>query len=139
MSYCTFCSIAAGHSPAEVVYEDDQVLGFMDALPMTAGHALLIPKRHVVDLLDLGADDGGHLMRAATALGIRVVGALDAKGLNLLHNTGHAADQSQFHFHFHLIPRYGNDRLLHPWERRFGHWPEIRAVADRIRAFDAGV
>ena len=130
---CTFCAIVAGHSPAEVVFEDDHVLGFMDALPMTPGHALLVPKRHVQDLLELGPEDGGHLMRAASDLGRVFVERLGAKGLNLLNNTGRAADQSQFHFHFHLVPRYGNDRLLHPWERTWGDWSEIRLVAERVR------
>ena len=133
MAGCTFCSIVAGESPAEVVFEDDHVLGFMDALPMTPGHALLVPKRHVRDLLELGAEDGGHLMHAASCLGRTFVERLGAKGLNLLNNTGRAADQSQFHFHFHLVPRYGGDRLLHPWERTWGDWSEIRSVAAMLR------
>ena len=133
MGGCTFCSIIAGASPAEVVYEDEYVLGFMDALPMTPGHALLIPKRHVRDLLELDLDDGGHLMRGASELGRRLVDRLGAKGVNLLNNTGRAADQSQFHFHFHLVPRYGGDRLLHPWERTWGDWDEIRSIAARLR------
>jgi len=129
-----FCRIVAGEAPAVVVHDDDRVFGFMDALPMTPGHALLVPKRHSKDLLDLPSDDGMALMAAARHLGQKILNALGARGLNLLHNTGHLADQSQFHFHFHLIPRYGSDRLLHPWERTFGHWPEIRAVAEKINA-----
>ena len=112
MAHCSFCTIVARESPSIVVHEDEHVLGFMDALPMTAGHALLVPKRHCRDLLDLGTEDGGHLMGAAASLGRRMVDALGAKGLNLLHNTGAAADQSQFHFHFHLIPRYGAPELI---------------------------
>ena len=130
---CTFCSIVAGESRAEVVWEDDHVLAFMDLLPMTHGHLLIVPKEHRRDLLDLGVDDGHHLMRAAAALSGALMRGMGAKGLNLLHNTGMYADQSQFHFHFHLIPRYGNDRLLHPWERRWGSWPEIVEHARRIR------
>lgn len=130
---CTFCSIVAGESNAEVVWENDHVLAFMDLLPMTDGHLLIVPKCHRRDLLDLEADDGHHLMRAAAALGNALMRGMGAKGLNLLHNTGTHADQSQFHFHFHLIPRYGNDRLLHPWERRWGNWPDIMEHAGRIR------
>lgn len=131
--HCTFCSIVADESSAEVVWEDDHVLAFMDRLPMTHGHLLIVPKTHRRDLLDLGADDGHHLMGAATALGGALMRGMGAKGLNLLHNTGMHADQSQFHFHFHLIPRYGNDRLLHPWERRWGSWPDIVGYANQIR------
>lgn len=130
---CTFCAIVAGDSPAEVVFETEQAVAFMDLLPMTPGHTLVVPRRHVRDLLDLGADDAAHVMEAARQLAHVVHETLQPLGLNLLNNTGRAADQSQFHFHFHLVPRYGGDRLLHPPERRFGRRDEIRAIADKIR------
>jgi histidine triad (HIT) family protein len=130
---CTFCSIVAGSSPAEVVYEDAATFAFMDALPMTPGHVLLVPKQHVRDLFELPHDEGGALLRSASVIANRLTQQLGAVGVNLLNNNGHAADQSQFHLHFHLIPRYGNDRLLHPWERRYGQWSEIRAVAEKLR------
>ena len=133
MAHCTFCSIVAGETPAEVVYETGDVIAFMDALPMTDGHLLLIPKRHAQDLYALDPRSAAPLLDAASLLARRLVETLAAKGVNLLNNNGHAADQSQFHLHFHLIPRYGNDRLLHPYERRFGHWPEIREIAAKIR------
>jgi histidine triad (HIT) family protein len=133
VAHCTFCSIIAKVAPAEVVFEDEFTLAFMDALPMTAGHTLLIPKRHVRDLFELGDEDAGHLLRAARVVGSTITEGLGASGLNLLNNNGVSADQSQFHLHFHLIPRYGRDRLLHPFERTFGDWSEIRNHADRIR------
>lgn len=133
MAHCTFCSIIAREQPAEIVYENDFVLAFMDALPMTPGHTLLVPKLHVRDLYELPSGQGEPLLAAASALSKRMIEALSAQGVNVLNNNGVAADQSQFHLHFHVIPRYGNDRLLHPWERQFGHWPEIRAVAAELR------
>ncbi len=133
MAHCTFCAIVAREQPAEIVYETDEVLAFMDALPMTPGHTLLVPKLHVRDLYELPAGQGEPLLAAASVLSRRMIGALSAQGVNVLNNNGLAADQSQFHLHFHVIPRYGNDRLLHPWERQFGHWPEIRAVAAQLR------
>lgn len=134
MAHCVFCSIVAGDSPAEVVHEDEHTLAFMDALPMTPGHALVIPKAHVQDLWTLPHELGSPLLATAGSLGRRMVAALGAKGVNLVNNNGRAADQTQFHIHFHLVPRYGGDRLLHPWERQFGHWPEIRRIADLLRA-----
>ena len=125
---CVFCAIVAGQSPAEIVHEDEATLGFMDALPMTEGHTLLVPKRHVKDLFELTNEDAGHLLQAASVLGKRIVEAMGAAGLNLLNNNGRAADQSQFHLHFHLIPRYGGDRLLHPYERRFGGMSRTRWI-----------
>lgn len=132
-NHCTFCSIVAGDAPAEIVFEDDSVLAFMDALPMTEGHLLIIPKIHATDLFELPPERGSALLAAASELARRQRDRLGAKGVNLLNNNGRMADQSQFHIHFHLIPRYGSDRLLHPWERQFGHWPEIRAAAARLR------
>jgi histidine triad (HIT) family protein len=116
-----------------VVFEDEHTMAFMDALPMTAGHTLLIPKRHVRDLFELDDEGAGHLLRAARVVGSTIADGLGASGLNLLNNNGVSADQSQFHLHFHLIPRYGRDRLLHPFERTFGDWAEIRNHAERIR------
>ena len=133
MAHCTFCAIVSREQPAEIVYETDEVLAFMDALPMTPGHTLLVPKLHVRDLYELPAGQGEPLLAAASVLSRRMIETLSAKGVNVLNNNGLAADQSQFHLHFHVIPRYGNDRLLHPWERQFGHWPEIRAVAAELR------
>jgi histidine triad (HIT) family protein len=133
-AHCTFCAIVERRSPSEGVYETDDVYVFMDALPMTPGHCLLVPKRHVDDLYSLPAGEGEPLLAAASVMATRLVRRLGAKGVNVLNNNGYAADQSQFHLHFHVIPRYGDDRLLHPWERRFGHWPEIRDVATRLRA-----
>ena len=135
MAHCTFCAIIAREQPGEIVYENDHVAAFMDALPMTRGHLLLVPKRHIPDLYALPAGEGEPLLAAASDLARWMVGGLGARGVNVLNNNGVEADQSQFHVHFHIIPRYGNDRLLHPWERRFGHWPEIREAAGELRAY----
>jgi histidine triad (HIT) family protein len=110
------------------------VVAFMDLLPMTRGHCLVIPREHRDDLLALDAMIGGSMIEVSRRVGQAFVEHLGALGFNLLTNTGSHADQSQFHCHFHLIPRYGSDRLLHPWERRFGHWPSIQEVADELRS-----
>ena len=133
MSFCTFCAIEARQSPAQYVYEDEHAIAFMDLLPMTAGHCLVIPRRHVVDVWDLDDDDAAHVMKAVKNTAHIIRERLQPLGLNVLNNNGRHADQSQFHFHFHLIPRYGNDRLLHPWERTFGNRDQIRYVAEILR------
>lgn len=133
MSHCTFCAIVAGTSPSETIYEDDHAIAFMDLLPMTPGHCLVVPRRHVTDVFELDDDDAAHVMRAAANVARLLRDRLDPAGVNLLNNNGRLADQSQFHFHVHLIPRYGNDRLLHPWERSFGDRSEISFVAAVLR------
>lgn len=130
---CTFCDIVARRRDAEIILETDDVVAFMDLLPMTHGHCLVIPKAHRKDLLDLGVDDGKHLIDAAQSVSRALMQTMDARGINLINNMGADADQTQFHFHLHVVPRYGGDRLLHPWERRFGHWPTVQEHAAKLR------
>jgi histidine triad (HIT) family protein len=130
---CTFCDIVARRRDAEIILETDDVVAFMDLLPMTHGHCLVIPKAHRKDLLDLAADDGRHLINAAQSVSRALMQTMDARGINLINNMGADADQTQFHFHLHVVPRYGGDRLLHPWERRFGHWPTVQEHAAKLR------
>jgi histidine triad (HIT) family protein len=130
---CTFCGIVARDVRAEVLYENDHVMVFMDLLPMTRGHCLVIPRAHRDDLLHVQPHESVSLIDAAQRVGRAFLEVLGAKGFNMLTNIGAHADQSQFHAHLHLVARYGDDRLLHPWERRFGHWPEIQETADLLR------
>ena len=133
MDGCTFCAIVAGESPAHLIHSDEHAVAFMDLLPMTPGHCLVVPRRHVPDVWHLDDDDAAHVMQSAARVARQVRDRLRPLGLNLLNNNGRAADQSQFHFHLHVIPRYGGDRLLHPWERRFGDLGHIAAVAQVLR------
>ena len=105
----------------------------MDVLPMTPGHCLVIPKRHVRDIFELDDEDAARVMLACREVATMLKEKLEPLGINLLSNNGSAADQSQFHFHVHLVPRYGRDRLLHPWERSHGNPEQIRAIAEVLR------
>ncbi len=131
---CTFCAIAAGEMRALIVYEDEYAISFMDRLPMTDGHCLVIPRRHVTDVWELTDEDAAHVMQAARRVATLVQERLKPKGVNLLNNNGAAAGQTQFHFHMHVIPRYGGDRLLHPWERAFAGTSDIRSVHEKLMA-----
>ncbi|WP_419841823.1 HIT family protein [Candidatus Poriferisodalis sp.] len=117
MPGCTFCSIVAGSTPAWRIYEDEHTIAFLDRLPMTAGHSLVIPRRHVTDVWELNDADAAHVMRAARRVAGLVRERLRPAGVNLLNNNGRAAGQTQFHFHMHVVPRYGRDHLLRPSER----------------------
>ena len=118
---------------SNTVYEDANTLAFMDILPMTPGHCLLIPKRHVRDIFELSDEEAAQEMVACREVSKMLKERLEPLGINLLNNNGSAADQSQFHFHVHLIPRYGRDRLLHPWERSYGNPDQVRAIAEVLR------
>jgi histidine triad (HIT) family protein len=112
---CIFCKIVAGELPATKIDEDDRTISFMDINPGTRGHALVIPKEHSRDLLEIEPDDLTATMLAAQRLAKRVPQALGADGVNLINSCGSAAWQTVFHFHLHVIPRYKDDTVRLPW------------------------
>ena len=133
---CLFCGIVAGDVPAQIVASDDHTVAFMDINPATRGHALVVPREHSADLLDISDDDLERTMLAARRLTLRMQAALNPDGFNILNSCGHAAWQTIFHFHLHVIPRYDDDPLKLPWIPGGGDPDEIAAVADRIRKVD---
>jgi len=133
---CLFCGIVAGDVPAQIVASDDHTVAFMDINPATRGHALVVPREHSADLLDISDDDLERTMLAARRLTLRMQAALNPDGFNILNSCGHAAWQTIFHFHLHVIPRYDDDPLKLPWIPGGGDLDEIAAVADRIRKVD---
>jgi histidine triad (HIT) family protein len=130
---CIFCKIVAGEIPSAIVDEDESTLAFMDINPATRGHALVIPRKHVVDLLEIEPDQLVAVMLAAQRLAVRVSERLGADGVNLLNSCGNAAWQTVFHFHVHVIPRYAGDPLRLPWIPGPGDPDEIAAAAAALR------
>ena len=130
---CIFCKIVAGEIPSAIVEEDESTVSFMDINPATRGHALVIPRRHVVDLLEIEPDELAAVMLAAQRLAVRVSERLGADGVNLLNSCGSAAWQTVFHFHVHVIPRYAGDPLRLPWIPGPGDPDEIAAAAAALR------
>ncbi len=130
---CIFCSILAGELPAEVIAEDEHTLAFMDINPWTRGHALVIPRRHSADLLEIADDDLDHTVQAAKRLAGQLKQRLGADGINLLNSCGSSAWQTVFHFHVHVIPRYPDDPLRLPIGPEQAKPEELAAVAAEIR------
>jgi histidine triad (HIT) family protein len=133
MSDCIFCGIVAGDMPAQIVDSDEHTISFMDMHPATRGHALVVPRQHVTDLLDASNDHLEQTMVAARRLARRMESALEPAGFNILNACRPAAWQTVFHYHLHVIPRYDDDPLKLPWIPRGAEPDEIAAVADRIR------
>ncbi len=133
MSECIFCSIAAGEGPAEIIASDEHTVSFMDINPATRGHALVIPKSHSADLLEISPEDLAHTTRAAQRLAERIKEMLEPDGINLLNCCGEAAWQTVFHFHIHVVPRWTDDPLELPWTPSEGDMDEIKRTAERIR------
>jgi histidine triad (HIT) family protein len=130
---CLFCKIIAGELPAHRVDEDERTVSFMDINPATRGHALVVPKDHAVDVLEVDPDDLAAAVIAAQRLARKMTGQLGADGVNLLNSCGAAAWQTVFHLHIHVIPRYADDPLRLPWTPTPGDPEQIAAAAAELR------
>lgn len=107
MSDCIFCKIIEGEIPAAKVYEDEHVIAFMDIMQVTKGHTLVIPKVHKEDVFELTPDLSRHLFEVVTKIAKSVKETFNPDGLNLVNNNGKEAGQTVFHYHMHIVPRYG--------------------------------
>jgi len=132
MTDCLFCRIVAGEIPAEKVFEDDDVVAFMDIQPINPGHLLVVPKEHSRDLTEMSGETVGRLFRAVQHVAKGVRNAVAAPGFNIGVNTGGAAGQVVFHTHVHVMPRFDDDGHRH-WEKRPMTAEEIAAVASKVR------
>jgi histidine triad (HIT) family protein len=112
---CIFCSVVAGIAPAWRVYEDDGTVAFLDIGQATVGHTLVAPKRHAPDIWSLSEDDAAAVMRSVHRVATQLRGKLRPRGMNVTQSNGAAAWQDVFHYHVHLVPRYGDDGLVPPW------------------------
>ena len=105
---CLFCKIIKGEIPCVKVYEDNDVLGFLDISQTTLGHTLVIPKDHYDNFLFVPNYLLGKCFSAAQKIAQALVSGLGAKGVNILVNTNEIAGQTIMHFHIHVIPRYSS-------------------------------
>ena len=126
---CVFCGIVAGDLPSYDLYEDDDVLAFLDANPIAPGHALVVPKAHRERLTDMDAAETAAVFDAARRLAGAIEDALDPDGYNLFQANGEAAGQEVFHSHVHVLPREAGDGI------RIGAEPSDldEATAERVR------
>ncbi len=130
---CLFCGIVAGSIPSETIDANERTVSFMDINPATAGHALVVPRVHSKDLLEIGTEDLTATMLTAQRLAERMKEVLGADGVNLINACGPAAWQTVFHFHIHVVPRYEDDPLKLPWIPEPGDSDEIAATAAKLR------
>ena len=127
-----FARILRGELPAIKIYEDEQVLAFMDIMPQADGHALVSPKTPAVTLLDLPADAAAYTIQIVQKIARAIETALDAKGIVLMQLSGEAAGQTVPHVHFHLIPSSIHQLGRHA--AQIGDQAKIQALAEKIKA-----
>ncbi len=108
---CIFCKIVKGEIKSYKVYEDEYVVAFLDINPINPGHTLVVPKKHVENILDADPETISHVFTAVQKVAKILMEKLGAKGVNILHNAGREANQEIMHFHVHVIPRYSKDDI----------------------------
>jgi histidine triad (HIT) family protein len=106
---CIFCGIVEGEVPSHKVYEDENVIAFLDTSPVSKGHTLVVPKEHVDDIF--GAEHMDYMWEPLVKVSNAVKDAFDAKGVNIAQNNGSIAGQEVFHMHFHVTPIYDGNEL----------------------------
>jgi histidine triad (HIT) family protein len=130
---CLFCKIVAGEIPATIIASDERTVSFMDINPATRGHALVVPRAHARDLLEIEPDDLAAVAHAGQRLARTAKTVLEADGINLLNSCGADAWQTVFHFHLHVIPRYEGDPLRLPWTPGPGDMDNIQATGRQLK------
>jgi histidine triad (HIT) family protein len=133
MADCLFCGIVEGSVPSQRIDSDERTVAFMDIAPATPGHALVIPRAHAADLMEISDEDLTATMLAARRLAMRMKEVLEPDGFNILNTCGAAAWQTVFHFHVHVVPRYDDDPLKLPWVPSEGDQDEIASIAEKLR------
>ncbi len=128
-----FAKILRGEADAYRVYENDNALAFLDVMPQSDGHTLVLPKTPAENLFDLEPSTAGALFQSTQIVARAVRAAFKPDGIIVTQFNGPAAGQSVFHIHMHIIPRYAGTDL-----RRHGRGMADTAIledhAERIRA-----
>jgi histidine triad (HIT) family protein len=137
LSDCIFCKIAQKEALASVVYEDDEVMVFLDINPVQKGHTLVIPKRHFVDIWDMEPAVLTKVVTVTKQLAKKMATTLNAKGINTFSASGKPVGQDIYHFHIHVIPLGKEERT------KFADWwlsktsradrSELDKLAQRLR------
>lgn len=118
---CIFCRIVRKQAPASLVYEDENVLAFLDIRPLSEGHILVIPKEHYVTIFEAPEELIAQIHRIVKRVAVAVKEVTRADGISIIQQNGKAAGQEIFHLHVHVIPRFEGQKLV-----RFGEISEAR-------------
>jgi histidine triad (HIT) family protein len=130
---CIFCAIAAGEAPATIIDQDSDTISFMDINPWRRGHALVVPRRHSENLLEIAPDDLTKTFAAAQRLAARMKDRLGTERVVLWNSCGSAAGQVIMHFHVHVIPADPDDPPLPPRPEAPADEADIAATAAALR------
>jgi len=130
---CIFCKIIKGEIPASKIFEDKDMLCFLDILPINKGHVLVIPKKHAETVLQCDSEIWEKLMGRAKVIVGAIKQSLNPDGINIFVNNGKAAGQEVPHLHIHVVPRFRNDEQTFKWKQGKYDDGEMLEVSDKIK------
>ena len=131
---CIFCKIVAGDIPSSKVYEDEEVLAFLDISQVTPGHTLVVPKKHARNLLEMDETTTAQLFARVSKVAQKVKAATQAKGMNIISNMEEVSGQTVFHTHVHIIPRYSaQDELAISFTDHEPNFERLAILAETIK------
>ncbi|MDQ0224258.1 HIT family protein [Metabacillus niabensis] len=136
MSDCIFCKIINGEIPSAKVFENEHVYAFLDISQVTKGHTLVVPKVHKENIYELTPDIASKLFEVVPQIANSIKEQFQPVGMNLLNNNGEKAGQSVFHYHMHIIPRYGKgDGFGAVWKDHSGQYSseQLQEIAASIQ------
>ena len=119
---CIFCKIIARTADALIIHEDDHTISFLVLRPTVPGHTAVVPKAHHADIYSTPEDVLATLILSCKRHALRWRERLGSTGVNVVNASGLDAEQSVFHFHFHLLPRFANDG--------YRTWPVLRGTRE---------
>ncbi|KOP81650.1 HIT family protein [Cytobacillus solani] len=136
MSDCIFCKIVNGDIPSSKVFENEHVMAFLDISQITKGHTLIIPKIHNENIYDLSLEAARNIFEVVPQIANAIKEQFNPIGMNVITNTGEQAGQTVFHYHMHLIPRYGSgDGFGAVWKSHQSDYTpsDLQEIADGIK------
>lgn len=131
-----FTKIINREIPSKIIYEDDQVIAFLDISQATPGHSLVVTKKEYRNIFELPEEVASHIFKVVVKVAKAINFSLKPKGLNILNNNEETAGQTVFHYHIHLIPRYDDNDVSFGMNNNFGKdsEEELEKRVNRIRS-----
>lgn len=133
MNDCIFCKIASKEAPAEILYETERVISFLDINPINYGHTLIIPKEHFKEFHEIPDETSKELIVVISKLTKAILESLKPHGYNIFTNNGRFAGQAIMHCHFHIVPRFFNDGFKFRPNLKSYKQNEMKQYAELIR------
>lgn len=129
---CLFCKIVRNEVPSKKIYEDENVVAFLDINPAAEGHALVIPRKHAENVFTISEEDLANVCSVTKEIASRIKSRMNASGVNILQNNGRSAGQIVDHYHAHIVPRYDDDSVMIKFPRNVAAAEHLETTARKL-------